>query len=478
MITRPDLNLSVQWHITTNCNNNCRHCYMFDEKTFADERKNTLSDDQLVQVLDDMTEFEKKWNIKFSTFNLSGGDPISRPGWDKFVRVLRDRRKRVTILGNPELLTSENIKLLKSLGVSRYQMSLDGLEKEHDNFRSPGSFKRTVTKITELEAAGIPCQIMFTFYPENKTHLFPLIKFLSEETPLSFFSFDIGCSAGNAENLSTDFDKTEIKETLEKYLKLKEELIRGGKKLLLREKSHFLRLFRFQSNPEDNQTFAPFPVIEGCHAAWTSLAILSDGRLMACRRMPITSGKMPEQTFEEIFLGDPFFKKLRRRSFYKGCFECSHYKYCRGCPAFCEGETGDPFAVNPICFKDLLGTDSSTGEPAWEPPLTTSFAEEMDFVKSSFHYNPENFFERLKANSDLRVALFQLADDTGKTEKFLHNSTLYAEEQGLNLDSYDILSLRYFLNWIVSDGLLIRESTAEGMRGYINWLKQYHLIRN
>ena len=473
-----NLTFSVQWHITTNCNNNCRHCYMYDEKTFADERKNTLSDEQLIRVLDDLTGFERKYGVRFSTFNLSGGDPVSRPGWDGFVKTLRDRGKRVTILGNPELLSAENISKLKSLGVSRYQMSLDGLENDHDDFRSPGSFKRTVAKISELEEAGIPCQIMFTYYPENRKHLFPLIEFLSENTPLSSFSFDIGCSAGNAENLSTDFSREEIKDVLERYLRLKESLINSGKKLLLREKSHFLRLFRFPAAPEDLKTFKAFPVAEGCHAAWSSVAILSDGRLMACRRMPVTSGKMPEQSFEELFLGDPFFRKLRRRTFYKGCFDCAYYQYCRGCPAYCEGETGDPFAVNPVCIKELLDDTGKVTATYPDPPLDVSFGEEMDFVKSAFHYNPEKFFERLKGNPVLRNALFRLADDREESQKYINSPTSYAGEQGFDLDAYDLLLLRHFLNWVVSDGLLVKKDTAPGIRQYINWLKYYHIRQN
>jgi len=448
---------------------------MFDERTFAEERQNTLSDEDLLKVLDSLVEFEKKWNCHFSSFALSGGDPLSRPGWDRIVSALREKGKLVGMLGNPEQLSSENIKLLKSVGLSKYQMSLDGLEEDHDKFRSKGSFQRTIKKISELEESGIPCQIMFTLYPENEEHLFPLIKFLSENTPLSFFSFDIGTSAGNAGNLRKDLDKAEIKEILEKYLLEKERLIKTNKKLFLKEKSHFFSLYRLKSNPDDDKTFSEIPIIDGCIAAWHSVAILSDGRLMACRRMPVTVGKMPEKSFEELFLGDPFFKKLRRRSSYEGCCECTHYKYCRGCPAYSDGERGNPFAENPLCFKEMLSDNHKSDEIYNDPPMTTTFEEEYDYICSAFRFSHDYFHARLKADPGLRLLFLQLMDDQEKIKKFLENSTLFMKDNGFLIDGYDLLTLKYYLNRTLTDGLLNREDTAERIKYFVDRLKLFHL---
>jgi len=49
------------------------------------------------------------------------------------------------MMGNPETLTEDNIAALVDLGVRNYQLSLDGLEENHDRFRKdPGTFRRTV----------------------------------------------------------------------------------------------------------------------------------------------------------------------------------------------------------------------------------------------------------------------------------------------------------------------------------------------
>lgn len=54
------------------------HCYMYDEKTFTDERNNTLSDQGLLKVFESILAFEKKWDFNVSGFAISGGDPLLR----------------------------------------------------------------------------------------------------------------------------------------------------------------------------------------------------------------------------------------------------------------------------------------------------------------------------------------------------------------------------------------------------------------
>ena len=49
--SHPPVPLSIQWHITTECGNHCKHCYVFDSSTFEDERRNTLSLDGLLRVV-------------------------------------------------------------------------------------------------------------------------------------------------------------------------------------------------------------------------------------------------------------------------------------------------------------------------------------------------------------------------------------------------------------------------------------------
>ena len=94
-------------------------------------------------------------------------------------------------MGNPETLTEENLGKLAKLGVKNFQMSLDGLEKSHDYFRSKGSFQRTIEKLSHLKAFGIKGGIMFTLFPHNAFELILLLRYVATQTEAFSFSFDI-----------------------------------------------------------------------------------------------------------------------------------------------------------------------------------------------------------------------------------------------------------------------------------------------
>ena len=90
LITVP---LSVQWHITTACNNKCKHCYMYAEETYENEKKNTLPLKDLIKILDDFESFEKKYNATSHRFSASLRDILNRLN-------LEVNRKNIQILSN------------------------------------------------------------------------------------------------------------------------------------------------------------------------------------------------------------------------------------------------------------------------------------------------------------------------------------------------------------------------------------------
>lgn len=157
--------LSIQWHITTDCQNRCEHCYVFDPATYDHERRRRLSLKEKLQVMEQFDAFGEKWGFSFSSVILMGGDPLLAPDWYPFAHALRQRGKKLRFGGNPETLTPENIGRLKALGVRNYQLSLDGLEETHDAQRRPGSFRSTLEGIEKLAQAGIQVSVMGTLTP-------------------------------------------------------------------------------------------------------------------------------------------------------------------------------------------------------------------------------------------------------------------------------------------------------------------------
>lgn len=469
--------ISVQWHITTDCCNRCKHCYMYDEKTYFSERKNTLSDSALVKALESILDFEKKWGFNVKGFAVSGGDPLMRGNWFEFMSAIKAHGKTLSVMGNPETLSDENLLKLKELGLRKFQMSLDGLEAEHDKFRSKGSFVRTVEAITMLEQHGISSQIMFTLYPENRNDLFPLIEYLVGSTPLSYFYFDIGTSSGNANTLSKEFSKTEIREILGKYLQKKEEIKTINPGITLGEKSHLFTILKAEKRQNDFLSYKSFPIIEGCLAGWFSVSILSDGSVLSCRRLPIVAGKMPEQTFEEIFLGSEQLKKFRRREYFTGCGSCKLYQYCRGCPAYVYGISGDPFAEHLLCFKrnnDGITSDESACSNA---PLTTTYEEEARFIASAAKPTEKDFTNKLIKEHSFRELYLRLIEDIAQIELFLKDKNLYVKSNDIQATETDLYLLQVYFRSLLDADIFNKKENLERLMGFVKKLKMYHINR-
>jgi radical SAM protein with 4Fe4S-binding SPASM domain len=431
------LELGVQWHITTNCNHRCQHCYMFDPATWPAERDNTLSLDGLMRILDRIEEFERDWDADLGDFGVTGGDPLLRPDWEEFLGELKRRGKRVMVKGNPETLTEGNIASLVDLGVRYFQMSLDGLESAHDQFRGdPGTFRRTVTKLAALKEAGIACNIMFTLYPTNAHELVPLVRFVATQTEAASFSFDVGVFVGNAVTLSRNFIPAQLRRIFADYAAEKQRLRDAGNPIHLTENSPLYHLTRFENGEFYPCVCRDMSCISGCVIGRSAIAVLSDGTVLGCRRMPsLRVGKLPEQSLAEIFLGSEALKRYRRRGSYVGCGDCDFYQYCRGCPANVHSLTGDPFGRNPFCFRDLV--ERQTKEAAKLPPdpgLDTTYEEEYRWITSGYDNAIADRLETYLEDAGLRQVFVGLAYDVAEKGRFLADPPGYLAAAGLALD--------------------------------------------
>lgn len=439
--------ISIQWHITTECGNRCRHCYVFDEATYAREREDTLSLDGLERVLERIEDFERKWGVSIENFTISGGDPLLRSDWAEFLSLLRSHGKAFRILGNPETLTEENAARLKELGVDIFQMSLDGLEERHDAFRSPGSFRRTLEGLDRLRRHGIRSNVMFTLYPSNADQLIPLATFMATETPAVSFSFDIGSCVGNAREIGDSFlTREQLHRLLSDYIDEKHRLRTLGYPIAMREKPNLLKLCQFEKGMLHPVGMRSSPIISGCLAGWISLSILADGTVLACRRLPLPVGRLPGQTFEEIFLGNELLRKLRRPESYAVCGTCDFYQSCRGCPANSYGVTGDPFSGHPSCFRDDI--PRRTDEAALirpGPPMDATMEEEFAWFASKFRKVDSDRVRVFLEREELQELFAELCLDAGAKAAFLLDPRTWVRDRGISLDDEQLFFLmNYF----------------------------------
>ncbi len=337
---------TLQWHVTSDCPNRCKGCYIEDF-----ERGKELPVETCLEIIDDFHKMISTLNVP-GRINFTGGDPLARSEIYDLINFATQKKIMVGILGNPELLDRTAALRLKELGVRRYQISIDGLEETHDSLRSPGSFKRSLQGLKILNWTGIPSVVMFTLSRLNAKDLIPVIRLMAKENAY-IFDFARLVPIGRGKDLKDEmlepFEYREILlHVLEEYRKLQEagyHTIFGRKEPLWKLLYTEIGLWR------PLLTRGEKIIYSGCGIGINLLTILSDGTVYSCRRVPITVGKVPEQSLLEIFLNSEKLNEMRQEEKIEGCNQCELWQFCRGCRAVAFGTSGSYFAPDPQCWK-------------------------------------------------------------------------------------------------------------------------------
>ena len=166
---------SFQWHITDDCDQRCKHCYIFAENNC--KKLDSMDWEQMLEVVKNCEDFCETYD-RIPYFYITGGDPILHPHFWDLMELMKEKGYSFTLMGNPFHLTADVCKRLKECGCQKYQMSIDGLEETHDWFRKPGSFKTTLENVKLLGDAGIRTVIMTTVSGKNIDEVNDIVKIL------------------------------------------------------------------------------------------------------------------------------------------------------------------------------------------------------------------------------------------------------------------------------------------------------------
>ncbi len=341
--------LGIQWHITTDCDQKCKHCYMFESDSYQFEKRNTLNLQACFLFVDQYCKILNRLDITGS-LHISGGDPILRSDfWDILDYINQKKNIKITILGNPYHIDDRTAKKLKIYNVVSYQISLDGLESTHDYFRKKGSFKDSLRALETLNRHGISTKVMFTLSKQNKNELIDLYKFISSLDYIDTFGFDRMVPEGVGKKLDKEGRLTpeEHKELLYKMynseIELNSHIFSPRKDQMW--KPLFYEMGLLKPLPKPNDT-----IWSGCGVGGHILTVLSDGTILSCRRINEKIGRFPQDNLWDVFINSPILEKYRDLTYYEECKNCDLGPFCRGCPAIKKGYYGDPFKPDPHCW--------------------------------------------------------------------------------------------------------------------------------
>ena len=338
---------SFQWHITDDCDQRCKHCYIFSENTC--KKIDSMSWEQMLDTFYNCLDFCTVYNRR-PYFYITGGDPILHPYFWNLLRLLKTSDIPFTILGNPFHLNDEVCARLKAYGCRKYQLSIDGLRKTHDWFRKPGSFDCTLEKIACLNRAGVRSVVMTTVSGTNIDEV-PGIVDAVVEAGANVFAFARYCPT--SEEKDTGIEPLRYRKLLADCDAKFTAYEKSGCKTYFNKKDHLWTLYEYEIGtfklPENAQQGM---IYGGCNCGNCHMTILPAGDVFACRRVQNSRvGNVFTDRLADLWVGE--METYRDYTKFKKCAKCELLPFCRGCPAVASGSSGDFYAEDPQCWKEL-----------------------------------------------------------------------------------------------------------------------------
>ncbi len=358
----------IVWNYTNRCNLSCIHCH----QNSGEMEERELTTEERFKVVDMLGE------AGISILTFSGGEPLVCPDIFEAIKRADDSGMLCTIASNATLMTKQVVRKLKSAGVRRVEVGLDGCSAEtHDFLRNtPDAFEATMRGIRNCVETGFDeiCATM-TLHSGNVQELGGTVE-LAEKLGVNRFYLNRLIPAGRGRDvINLDVTREQKIDALEYiYGKFRDSVVSGeGIQCYSRGMTYYGRLGHERSGGEI------FTVSEalsgysrmwrekfgsgisrivrryasgfgGCSAGITYAGLTAGGDLIPCVPAPVKLGNLLEEDLEDIWVNNELLNYIRRRDELKGsCGSCTYNTICGGCRYTAYVVEGDWLAGDPSC---------------------------------------------------------------------------------------------------------------------------------
>lgn len=335
------------WEITRRCNLRCVHC----ENLGGPQSPGELSFDEMLSVADSLQR------LGCQLVDITGGEPLLHPDWDRLARALAERGMRTALVTNGTLFDESALDRALAAGVEIAAFSIDGPRAVHDRIRRPSglrlgrpsSFDKTIVNLRRA-ASRMGTRVITAVSLLNLPHLgevrgmlrdlgvttwqlqlvIPTGRVLEHEGPLVLSPAHLDGLTAFIESAQLDGEMPRIdtSDTIGYYT---------DRERALRKRTTGQGIWI------------------GCQAGIRSVAITYDGRVRGCSVLPpeFDAGNLHEESLEAIW-------RDRNRFGYSTtfdadklegeCKECAYGGLCRaGCTSMAYYSTGTIYS-NPFCI--------------------------------------------------------------------------------------------------------------------------------
>ena len=191
---------AFQWHITDDCDQRCKHCYIFSEDNC--KKLDSMTWEQMKDTFYNCLDFCRVYD-RLPYFYITGGDPILHPDFWRLLELMKEKEIPFTILGNPFHLSDQVPDIIDAVveagadvfAFARYCPTSE----EKDVGIEPLRYRQLLAdcdkKFKEYEAAG--CRTYFS----KKDHLWTLYEYETGEFQIPADAREGmiygGCNCGN-----------------------------------------------------------------------------------------------------------------------------------------------------------------------------------------------------------------------------------------------------------------------------------------
>lgn len=324
--------LHISIEVTNACPLRCEHCYKDSGNSLGKE----LSLKELIKIIDILSHAGVRRAF------ITGGEPLMRHDLIDFLKYASQRLDAIILATNGYLVTKRTARSIAMMKNIVIQISLDGTEEVHNQFRRrDDAYQRTVNSISLFSSEGLYVIVAMTVTPYTQFYMEEVAK-VAKERGAKEVRFGLVMPLGSAEGKALQLTPREVFALRSKIAEIKKKYERrdyqnrdeyfvvGGLDL---GSVDGVSLQAAQSQYDERASSVLFKGQSNCGAGHLSFNILPNGDVTPCTTISsLKFGNIAKDKLRKIFGSSKalVFKKLQAPS-PEICKDCESLYLCRGC---------------------------------------------------------------------------------------------------------------------------------------------------
>jgi radical SAM protein with 4Fe4S-binding SPASM domain len=271
----------------------------------------------LEQITTFISNLPRKHKRFRAHINITGGEPFLFPHLLPLLQSIQETNLfSFGILSNGFLLPDQSLKILKSLNPSFIQLSLDGDKLVNDQLRGPAAFDETLKAAMAYKKLKIPLLFSFTANAMNYGFFKDVVAIAKRYKIAKVWTDRYLPLNKNDELLMSSSQTFTFMHNLSQLYGKQHRFVKAATKISCDRALQFL-------------TAGGEPY--RCQAGVSLLALMPNGDLYPCRRMPVILGNINSTPLQEIYQTSPLLAQLQTDHLSdQSCRNCFFSKSCNG----------------------------------------------------------------------------------------------------------------------------------------------------